>query len=63
MSVAHSPEHRMRMLVWNMAIQGYGWEDIEIKLRCDDLPVPSREFIKTHVVKADGVIRAKQVQR
>ena len=57
MPVQMSVEQKMRVLIWQMATQGYGWEDIEVKLKLDDLPVPPRVFIRTHVERAAQVRR------
>lgn len=33
MPVPNSIEHRVRMLIWGWAVEGYGVEDIALKLR------------------------------
>lgn len=57
MPVPQSIDQRMRVMIWQLAVQGYGWEDIEVKLRQDDLPVPPRPFIWAHVERAEKVKR------
>jgi hypothetical protein len=57
MPVPQSIDQRMRVMIWQLARAGFGWEDIEVKLRQDDLPVPPRVFIRTHVERAAQVKR------
>ncbi len=49
MPVPQSIDQRIPVMIWQLAREGFGWEDIEVKLRQDDLPVPPRVFIRTHV--------------
>jgi hypothetical protein len=51
MPVPLSVDHRIRMLIWGWAVQGYGVEDIEVMLRKDGASAP-REFIWEIVVQA-----------
>lgn len=62
MPVPQSIDQRMRVMIWQMAVQGYGWEDIEVKLKADALPVPPRPFIRVHVERAEHVRRTERRQ-
>lgn len=47
-----STEQRMRTLICQYAVQGYGWEDIEVKLKADGIKPPPRPFIRVHVERS-----------
>ena len=57
MSVPISVDHRVRMLIWGWAVQGYGWEDIKVMLWREFQDEAPTEFIKEIVAQAARVKR------
>lgn len=52
-----SVDHRVRMLIWGWAVQGYGWEDIKVMLWREFQDEAPTEFIKEIVAQAARVKR------
>ena len=65
MPVQITPANYARRLVWEWALEGYGWDDIGIMLKQCELYEPPSSFIKTMVLRAAivNVERAAQVKR
>jgi len=57
MPVPQSIDQRIRVMIWQWACQSKGIEDIEVLLKRDGFPVPSRDFIKGYVWRAAQVKR------
>lgn len=57
MSVPVSVDHRVRMLIWGWAVEGYGWKDIEVMLRRQVGEYVLRREIWAIVVQARKVKR------